>query len=288
MAALPVTLKTRTLFRLASLLSEQCPKNTYVRTNLGICDNYNFLFSNENNSLLLFGKPEYNVSERGALLLARELTKLSACFVDVGAHKGYYTFYVHASNTSKPIFYFEPHPELFEQLEQNIRRSRIRHVDGFKSAIGAENGQATFYIDVTSALEGSLKECAPKHHDIFQTIVDVTTFDDFVNSYQLSDICVKVDIENAEYEFLKGARQSLKKVSFLVMEVLEPALESGFVAKMIEEHGFEAYHINGYSVEYRPDGTGVFVPPHYNWLFCRLLPAELRQMLLHTPLAIVR
>jgi FkbM family methyltransferase len=287
-ALLPPLLKTRAMLRLLSVIAEFCPKEMVIGTNLGISTSYNLSFSNGDDSLLLFGRPAHYLGERGALLLARELTKRSRAFIDIGSHKGYYVFYVQDQNPKKPIFFFEPHPQLFEHLDQNIKRNGLEQITGFRMAVGEKSGQTQFYIDLGSTLQGSLKELTKPDHQVASVNVQITTFDDFVNTQQLMDVCVKVDIENAEFDFLNGARQSMNCISYLVMEVLGQAIKAGFVKTMIKEFGFHAYYINDFHLEYSPDGSFTYTPPQYNWLFCRLSLASLKQQLEGTPFTIIQ
>jgi len=286
-ARFPPALKTRTMLRLTSILAEFSSKEITVHTNLGIASRYDLVFPSHDDAVILFGRPDHYISERGALLLSRELTKRSSAFIDIGSHKGYYIFYVHEGNRDKPIYFFEPHPQLFNNIEQNVNRNHLQQVKGFKSAVGAESGKAQFFIDVTSTLQGSLKENTHPGHEVTITDVEVTTFDDFIKTHQFTDVCVKVDIENAEFDFLNGARQSMNHISYLVMEVLGPAVKGGFVKTMIDDYGFCAYYINDFSLIYSPDGSFTYVPPQYNWLFCRTEPDHLGKILDRTPFIVV-
>lgn len=286
-ATFPPALKTNTMMRVASAIAEYCPQEMIIHTNLGITTSYDLMFSNDSNELLLFGRPEYYVGERAALRLTQELTKLSTAFVDIGAHKGYYVFYVYEGNPDKPIYFIEPHPQLFNDLENNIERNQLKQVMGLKTAIGAELGNTQFYLDITSPLQGSLKEYTHQDHEVVIVDVEIITFDHFIKTYKLTDLCVKVDIENAEFDFLNGAKQSLTHISYLVMEVLSRAVGAGFVKTMIEEFSFHAYYINDFSLEYTIDGNFTYVDSQYNWLFCRLSPTELEGKLIDTPFTIV-
>jgi hypothetical protein len=74
----------------------------------------------------------------------------------------------------------------------------------------------------------------------------------------------------------------MDSVASLVMEVLGPAAKSGFVRRMISEHGFQAYYINDFDLEHSLDGSFVYSAPQYNWLFCRHAPTVLRRLLAGT------
>src|SRR5690349_10905902 len=64
-----------------------------------------------------FGAPSLYRGERAALHVAAALTKRSDGFLDVGAHLGFFSFYVRVHGPARlPIVAVEPDPELFARL----------------------------------------------------------------------------------------------------------------------------------------------------------------------------
>jgi FkbM family methyltransferase len=212
------------------------------------------------------------------------LARQSDGFVDIGAHVGYFTFFVRARiDASKPIYFFEPDPELFEIIEQNVRSNSLVNVHGFREAVGASNQPtATFYKNLSDSSSGSLETTFQIKHHVEPIEVSVTTYTAFAARVGLRNACVKVDVEGAEQQFIDGARASIGSISSLIMEVLGPAVEAAFVQHMMSGTGYAAYYINDYALEYSPDGSFVYSPPQYNWLFCRDNPTQLRARLAGT------
>jgi FkbM family methyltransferase len=250
-----------------------------VRSNMGIarelvCD------MPANQLFALYGKPALYAGERASLELAARFSRECDAFVDIGAHLGYFTFYVTTrAPRALPIYFFEPDPLLYARLEQNVRANRLDHVRGWNRAIGAADGMATFYVNRTDTLSGSLTEQFAAHHEVTPTDVTVERFSTAADRLAFHHACVKVDVEGAEEAFLEGAFHALDRVSYLIVEVLGPAHQGRFVQTLMARSGLFAYYINDYTLEPSIDGSFDYRTPEYNWLFCRHAPSELGRRL---------
>lgn len=236
----------------------------------------------------LYGKPELYRGERASLELAARLSRSSDAFVDVGAHLGYFTFFVSMRvGGDLPISFFEPDPVLFARLDRNVRANRLDRVKGFNRAIGAVDGSATFYVNRTDSLSGSLTDHFAAAHEVVATKIGVERFSTAAARLGFRRACVKVDVEGAEMAFLDGAADALSGVAYLIIEVLGPAHELGFVRSVMARTGFSAYYINDYRLEYSRDGSFEYRAPEYNWLFCREAPDQLPATLGGAPFHVV-
>lgn len=278
-ARLPPQLKCRAGIRLFDLLSRYDATGGDVVTNLGISRRYRVTLKKGERSHLLFGGPADYPGERGPLRLASVLARDCDAFVDVGAHLGYYVFYLRHHLPELPIFFFEPNRELHDRIARNVAANGLERVTGFKSALGRSDGQAVFYLNLSDDTSSSLTDHFATMHTVRQDLVEVMTFDRFAEERQLNNLCVKVDVENAEFDFTAGAEHTLHRVRYLIIEVLGPASDRGFVRTMIDRFGFTAYYINDFRVEHSPDGSFSYRAPEYNWLFCRETPAALEERL---------
>lgn len=133
---------------------------------------------------------------------------------------------------------------------------------------------------------GSITTVFAEQYQTTPITVEAVRFDTFVRQSRLQKLCVKVDVENAEFEFIEGATGALDAIDSLIMEVLGPAQQKRFVQRMIHEYGFHAYYINDYQLEYTPDGQFTYVHPQYNWLFSKAAPAALRDKLTGSKLSV--
>jgi FkbM family methyltransferase len=258
-----------------------------IRTNLGISGRYRLHLPAAASAVYLYGSLNDHRGERGAVRLARVLGKRSAAFVDVGAHLGLFLFHVTEAAPGIPIYYFEPSPSLFRRLEANVGRNHLPRVVGFQCAIGRSTGRARWFENISDSLSSSLTEMFRATHETVETDVDVISFGDFCRRRNLERLCVKVDIEGAEFEFLEGAGDELWRIDFLIMEVLGPAIAKGFVRACQEASGMEAYYINDFRLEHTRSGAFRYVESQYNWLFCRLPPTALKATLSDARLQVV-
>src|SRR5262249_38747981 len=119
-ARLPFFLRTRATARLFSAIASRCRTLPItLDTNLGMGQglHVNVLSSRTD---LIFGAPHLFNGERSSLQLASVLMRQSDCFLDVGSNVGIYIFYMRSkSRDAKPIYFFEPDPDLFARLIDN-------------------------------------------------------------------------------------------------------------------------------------------------------------------------
>jgi len=239
------------------------------------------------NMVALYGLPAFYAGERGSLELAARFSRVSSAFVDIGAHLGYFSFFVHYHGAAGvPIHFFEPDRQLFAALDRNVRANRLDRIQGYARAVGARDGLEQFFVNATDPLSGSLRTQFAPTHQVSAIDVEVESFATIARRLDLRQACVKVDVEGAEFEFLEGATNALDRIGSLIIEVLGPACERGFVPALMQRGGFHAYYINDYVLEHSADGSFTYRAPEYNWLFCRHAPEELSRLIGAGPLTV--
>jgi FkbM family methyltransferase len=136
-------------------------------------------------------------------LFVRTVTPGSV-FFDLGGNVGYYALL--ASVLTGPegrVFTIEPLPRNLRYLREHLRLNRIRNVTVLEAAVSDQSGTAWFE-ETDSTSRG--------HIDSRGTIaVRTVALDDLVDSGELPPPgFLKIDIEGAEWNALRGARRMLE------------------------------------------------------------------------------
>jgi FkbM family methyltransferase len=274
--------------KLATSLCREIDEHTLIITNLGIKDDYKIQMPLKTLPTYLFSTPENYVGERCVLFLSKYLQKSCDAIADIGANWGYYTYFL-ANYTEKPIYFFEPNITLYENITQNVAKNNLFQVKGYDKAISNKSGEVRFNINLSDDSSSSLTNYFENHgHKIKEVVLQALSFDDFAAQHTHKKWLVKVDIEDAEFQFMEGADKSLANgtIKYLIIELLENARKNNFVDKMIEK-GWVAYYLNDYRIEYVSKEDGRYTAPEYNWLFCQEKPQELRTLLAHTEFSVI-
>ncbi len=181
-------------------------------------------------------------------------------FVDVGANIGYYTLL--ASNLVGPagrVISIEASPSIFSTLVRHVSINRCANVEPCNIAISERAGTMEIFhgsrwnVGSTSLFEGEGKSS--------EGYIQAQSLDELLDGRDLERIrCVKIDVEGAELQavrglrkvlpklpmeckfFLEASREQLKKQSATISMVLEPFLSLGFQAYRIENrYDFDFY-----------------------------------------------
>jgi FkbM family methyltransferase len=135
--------------------------------------------------------------------------------IDAGANVGLASYYARRMCNAGRLICFEPNPETFAILEENIAAMRIPSVELHCAALSREDGEAEFVRSASAPLAGSL---APRNTPSDSTRIKVPTRD--LKPFLSSPIgLLKIDIEGAEAEVLEECADHLALVENLFCEV---------------------------------------------------------------------
>ena len=130
-------------------------------------------------------------------------------FIDGGANFGIYT--VAASKIvgdSGNVLSFEPSVESFPVLERNVKLNEFSNVKLFNSALSSEEGISRLYHIDNAPNSYSLNSDSKKSTTFEE--VSTKTLDGIVNHNNIQKVdLIKLDVEGAEEEVLKGAKSLL-------------------------------------------------------------------------------
>ena len=133
--------------------------------------------------------------------------------LDLGAHHGLYT--ILASKRVAPsgkVFAFEPSPRERRALRLHVMLNLCSNVSILRLALGNENTEANLFV-VEGAQTGCNSLRPPDVTDRTSPVrVRVTRLDDWLDSQKIDRVdFMKIDVEGAELDALKGAERLLNR-----------------------------------------------------------------------------
>jgi FkbM family methyltransferase len=130
--------------------------------------------------------------------------------LDVGANVGAYALLLGQwVGADGRVFAFEPAPEPFRGLGRHIALNHLGGVvQAVQSAVGAAPSTASFLLARTAG-EGRLAGASENGGGTIA--VPVTTVDRFCAERQLTPGFIKIDVEGAELDVLRGARETIRR-----------------------------------------------------------------------------
>jgi FkbM family methyltransferase len=142
-------------------------------------------------------------------------------FYDVGANAGFFSLLSATLVGSEgKVVSFEPHPETANQLRRQMAANHANNVEVVEAAVCDKIGTAEFGDD-TIAVMASLAGAATTSRTI---TVQTTTLDRVAASRTSPDL-LKIDVEGAEIDVLRGAEQLiLQKRPVLLVEIHSPEI----------------------------------------------------------------
>jgi FkbM family methyltransferase len=213
-----------------------------------------------------------NLYEKVDIKIIEKYVKPGACCFDVGANIGYYSLHMAKTvGSSGRVFAFEPDPVNIARLDRNIALNHQTDViKTYQLGLSSETATKRFSrtLDSNSGW-GRIGEC----DDLPDKLeIQTTSLDDFVSAHQIEKIdFLKCDIEGHEFEFLKGAEQTLKAgaIDYILIEYCGYVLEKQgrFVQDYVDifqSYGYQPILLN-------LDRLKEHIPLHtYNLLFSRV------------------
>lgn len=189
--------------------------------------------------------------EHGYWLGSYEMTKRrafekeipsGAVLYDIGANVGYFSLL--AAKLAGPegrVYAFEPLPRNIEYLEKHIKINKFENIEVVDAAVSDHGGEAHFDLGASSAM-GHLAETGG-------ITVRMVALDEMLEAGDIRPPdYIKVDVEGAEYEALKGARKLLEKyhpILFLDTHQREAHLPT---IELLQSLGYEFEILDGKSL----------------------------------------
>lgn len=146
-------------------------------------------------------------------IINQYIHKKSVC-IDVGAHKGEILDLIINNAPEQSHFAFEPIPSFFTKLEEKYG-SKYKV---YPYALSNEEGSSSFQFVKNAPAYSGLKQrdYKVKNPEIEKIQVQLKKLDDIIPTDTKIDL-IKIDVEGAEFNVLKGAEATIKKSKPLII-----------------------------------------------------------------------
>lgn len=145
--------------------------------------------------------------------LAREPAPL---ILDVGANAGLFTHLVWTIRPDAEFVAFEPQPGMAQKISKWKSATNAR-LTLHQQGVSDHSGSATFYASEEGDPTASLKPDSPK---ALKLTIPLGTLDEAIPDRPV--FLIKVDVEGCECEVLAGARHTISRTRFLILEAHTP------------------------------------------------------------------
>jgi len=135
----------------------------------------------------------------------RSVARCDSIVADVGANQGLYTLWLAHVATGGRVYAFEPDPELFQCLENNVRNNQLTNISAIRAAASNRSGILSFALNELN--RGDNRVSTNLDRTPSRGTVPAITIDEVVTNSHLD--LLKIDVQGFEIEVLQGAREIL-------------------------------------------------------------------------------
>ena len=176
-----------------------------------------FAFDRMAADISIYGIYEKDILEKLKNCVFNKIDTQNSICLDIGANIGNHTLYF--AQFFNQVYSFEPHPEIFELLKFNARKSN--NVKTFQFGLSNKNDEMIITTEQdtsygSSSLQNKIDLKSRKDEDTFN--VQVKKLDDIFNNINKENNIsfVKLDVENHELHVLQGSEKTLKENSPII------------------------------------------------------------------------
>ena len=174
--------------------------------------------------------------------------------IDIGAHKGAYTYWMSKSvGENGKVYSFEPQPKLYKNLKTLMRHSKKRNINLEPLALSSSKGEATMVIPGKDTSPSASIINSNQTKGGYKITVQKTTLDDYFYSQNKIPInFIKCDAEGHELDVLEGG-QKLLDTSRPIIALECEARHCGEnnvkkVFELLQQLNYNGYFFNGFSM----------------------------------------
>jgi FkbM family methyltransferase len=200
--------------------------------------------------------------EPNTLRLLRAWLEPGRVFIDVGANVGVITLAASSwVGATGRVIAIEPSSREFARLERHVRLNALTNVSTVRAAVAATSGPRTLRVASSATAGGNTLGSHFAYAEMEATgveRVEAVTLDELASRLRLERVdVVKLDIEGAEVEALRGASDLLRRHRpSLVVEVCATALEGNGVTVAALEAALRTARYTTFEID---DQTGELI-----------------------------
>ncbi len=171
------------------------------------------------------------------------------CFLDVGANVGVFSLGCHKN--FRRVHAFEPNPSIREELISRAARKGVPNLKVWPYALSDTNGKTTLFLDPHVGFGGSVDSILPEfdydpasqpqHAHVYRGQAGVEVETRTIDSLEIPPPfnLVKIDVEGAEFQVLRGAKETLAKkgIHNLIIELHTQARKPELEA-LLKDYGY--------------------------------------------------
>lgn len=196
-------------------------------------------------------------SERGELAFMRRCRLVGKTAVDIGAHRGIYSYWMHrAIGPGGRVVAFEPQPEMQQCIEHARHSFHLDRLTLERCGLSSSAGSTRLVRDPRhtggarldrsgDAQPGANRKPANEVLESFD--VAVTTLDQYFADYAGPPVAfIKCDVEGHEAAVFEGGRDLLERDRpTLLVEVHDRHVREGSLFRLLAGLGYDAFLLHG-------------------------------------------
>lgn len=198
----------------------------------------------------------FAISAKYGYFYSDYLENLTDCiFIDIGANVGLYSLIAQQNENVKSIYSFEPHPETYQFLSQNIDFNQADKCKAYQLAIADASKKTEIRTKRNHSGVATMRKTSAE--DVFDNVLEIESIGaDELNALIQNPlnlpISIKVDVEGLELSVLTSLLKAnfSQQIKSIYYEVDESYLDYKKVKSLLIKHGFQFYAKNGMGQHY--------------------------------------
>jgi len=176
-------------------------------------------------------------------------------FYDLGANIGLFSLL--AARLVSPtgrVISFEPDPDTAARLERNIARNGYENMTVVQAGVSSTTEKRSFRVADASSPDHGVGRFTEEEADGKNILVECVALDDFVRNAPAPD-AIKCDVEGAEIEVLRGAKNVLREHKPWIICEMHSEVNRVACENILKESGYRVEAVDANHVLALPDAA---------------------------------